>query len=78
MQEGAAQLVDRVRQKPNALKQWRACEVLVIGEVRSLRYLVITPRHLVTTRYLLFTPAGSHAPLPSYHPWSTRCARSVT
>ena len=51
MQEGAAQLVDRVRQKPNALKQWRACEVLVIDEVSSLRYLVITPRHLVTTRY---------------------------
>jgi len=27
------QLVDRVRQKPNALKQWRACEVLVVDEV---------------------------------------------
>ena len=53
MQEGAAQLVDRVRQKPNALKQWRACEVLVVDEVRSLRYLVITPHkpryHPVTT-----------------------------
>ena len=31
--EGAPQLVDRVRQKPHALKQWRACEVLVVDEV---------------------------------------------
>ena len=56
MQEGAAQLVDRVRQKPNALKQWRACEVLVVDEVSSLRYLVITPRHLVSTWLPTFQP----------------------